>query len=359
MYLDLISGELHEWIRKVNAAPDFPDNIARTQYLSKIMAKYGFTLVGSGTNRAVYKHHDTYNEATNSDVVFKIALDSRGILDNEREHDLYVEAPAYVIEKNYFIEVFEKSDDDLVLVSRAAHKVMDVYDEKAYRPTLINTMFTELDEDYLLDDMDTTNLGLIEIVKYDGSTEVRVTIIDSANLEPKENLHLFCTSRSCEGIDNEDTYLIYTSDMKQMICPRCGAHYTFADIKKTKTGASDFEVQKAFMGKKNQAHFGSGYVDPINDAVNWIMNHDPEEREELEEDMITAAINRVTSTDDYFNDEEEEKESIEERRKEMALYSSYNGKEVLRPSQVTEAMFTLGYYDEDEFEEYEEYNDEF
>ncbi|MGL5189917.1 MAG: hypothetical protein ACRC7S_09765, partial [Cetobacterium sp.] len=265
MYLDLISGELHEWIRKVNAAPDFPDNIARTQYLSKIMIKYGFHLVGSGTNRAVYKHHETYDESTNLDVVFKIALDSRGVLDNEREHDLFVEAPAYVIENDYFIEVFEKSDDDLVLVSRAAHKVMDVYDEKVYRPTLINKMFTDLDEDYLLDDMDTTNLGLIEKIKYDGTTEVRVTIIDSANLELKENLHLFCTSRSCEGIDNEDTYLIYTSDMKNMICPRCGAHYTFADIKKTKTGASDFEVHKAFVGKKSQAHFGNGYVDPINE----------------------------------------------------------------------------------------------
>ena len=247
MYLEMIDDGAMEWIEKVCDAPDLTSNAERIRFLTKKLAQYGFYLIGSGTNRVVYCLHGTKTDE--GDICFKIALDSRGRKDNLQEYNLYAEAPAPIIEKKYFIEVFELSDDCLVAVERKVDHVMDMYTAKL-KKTDREKMFRDLDEFYLLDDASPyANCGVV-IEHDDSGKEIqRVCMIDYANFVKKENLHLFCTSDECDGIEDESTYLVYNSSLTGMVCPRCNKTYSFADIKGTgKSEYTDREAMMEFMG---------------------------------------------------------------------------------------------------------------
>lgn len=247
MYLEMIDDGAMEWIEKVCDAPDLTSNAERIRFLTKKLAQYGFYLIGSGTNRVVYCLHGTKTDE--GDICFKIALDSRGRKDNLQAYNLYAEAPAPIIEKKYFIEVFELSDDCLVAVERKVDHVMDMYTAKL-KKTDREKMFRDLDEFYLLDDASPyANCGVV-IEHDDSGKEIqRVCMIDYANFVKKENLHLFCTSDECDGIEDESTYLVYNSSLTGMVCPRCNKTYSFADIKGTgKSEYTDREAMMEFMG---------------------------------------------------------------------------------------------------------------
>lgn len=353
MFLEVVPFEVEDMIRKVSSAPDFKDNIERIRYLNKYMAQFGFVPAGSGTNRTVFKHPDTKYMADGYDVVFKIALDSRGVKDNGLEHDIFFEAPSDIIEKGYLIEVFEKSDNDLILVSREADLVMTLNTYCTFMKK-IHEMFSDMDEYYLLDDMDPANLAVMKYENPDGSIEDRVTIIDSANIVKKDKLHLFCTSNECVGMDNEETYLTYTRDMKQMFCPRCGAHYTFADIKGTEEMTEE-DVYKAFAGRTNgvQRNSQENNLLGLIDAV--IHSGD--------EDYVTANERNLNDYDDLIsrtlNDETEyearlRREEEYNRRKDSIVENNFYSDTTITPSQLETIIREDDYYnsyDEDEEDE--------
>lgn len=250
MYLELISDEAMEWIDKVCDAPDLVSNAERIRFLTQKLSKYGFYLIGSGTNRVVYCLRGTKND--DGDICFKIALDSRGRKDNLQEYNIFAEAPSSIIDKKYFIEVYELSDDCLVAVERKADLVMDMYTAKVKKMDR-EKMFRDLDEFYILDDASPyANCGVVIEHNAMGEEVQRVCMIDYANFARKENLHLFCTSDECIGIEDESTYLVYNSSLTGMVCPRCNTTYSFADIKGTgKSEYTDREAMLEFLGSKS------------------------------------------------------------------------------------------------------------
>lgn len=248
MYLELIDSRALEWMDKVCDAPDLTSNAERIRFLTKKLQPYGFYLIGSGTNRVVYCLKGTKGE-NGEDICFKVALDSRGKKDNLQAYNIYIEAPSTIINKKYLIEVYELTDDCLVAVERKVDLVMDMYTAKIKKKDR-EKMFKELDEVYLLDDAAPyANCGVVKEYNSAGEEVQRVCMIDYANFVKKKDLHLFCTSDECEGIEDESTYLVYNSSLTGMVCPRCNKTYSFADIKGTgKSEYSDREAMVEFMG---------------------------------------------------------------------------------------------------------------
>ena len=340
MYLELINDEAMEWIQKVCDAPDLTSNAERIRFLTKKLSQYGFYLIGSGTNRVVYCLHGTKTDE--GDICFKIALDSRGRKDNLQAYNLYAEAPAPIIEKKYFIEVFELSDDCLVAVERKVDHVMDMYTAKL-KKTDREKMFRDLDEFYLLDDASPyANCGVVIEHDHTGKEIQRVCMIDYANFVKKEHLHLFCTSDECDGIEDESTYLVYNSSLTGMVCPRCNKTYSFADIKGTgKSEYTDREAMMDFMGtvqniQKNPKLFKRDYdiedeiLDEIQDIYKTGMlftdrvrleKEDPYDAiedsfEELMEDITKSVKEKEDKDyDDFLKSEHETKSQFVNNRR--------------------------------------------
>ncbi|MGL6099464.1 MAG: hypothetical protein ACRC0G_07550 [Fusobacteriaceae bacterium] len=284
------------------------------------------------------------------DVVFKIALDSRGLKDNMLEFDLFFDAPATVIENGYLIEVFEKSENDLILVSREADLVMDIYTSKKFK-NQIHRMFSLMDKYYLLDDMDPANLAVVYAEHYDGSRIERVTIIDSANLVKKGKLDMFCTSEDCVENRSADTYLEYTQDMKRMFCRRCGTHYTFADIKGTEQ-MTDADAAILFTGK---SAFSQRTSDRTLDMINSILSAPDDD------DHRAISSKKIDAYEELINTALEEKQrDLKERDREREIVARRN--RIVENTFYTDTSITASqlqefmYRDEMEEEEDDEYD---
>lgn len=169
--------------------------------------KYVWREVGAGTNRIV-----VYN-VNYPDVVFKIALDRRGILDNKMERELYKN---YEIIRKYVPNTYET--DGIILKAEKINTFrkgdFENNEESCYR------ILNDLGQVFVLNDVGPTsfrNWGYRDCGD--------ILINDFAYLTPVERITLrHCRVRDCEG------ELTYDKDLLYMQCRECGARVPISDV---------------------------------------------------------------------------------------------------------------------------------
>lgn len=203
--LELFPEKLIDRLSEICDNFDIPDNNERADKMIKVLKKYGFKEVGCGTNRIVVREID------NEEFVYKIALDSAGINDNNMEYDLSFELPGLVV-KNY---------ESTGLISKAQY----VY---TFNSNDIDTYYTDvmdklniIKQKYLLFDV-----GPRSYKNWGYTTDVHgdvedILLLDYAYLVKMSDISIKrCRKCGCS--------LAYKDDLSGLICSDCGTEYSFA-----------------------------------------------------------------------------------------------------------------------------------
>ena len=213
--LELFPEKLINKLSEICDNFDIPDNNLRADKMIKVLNKYGFEEVGCGTNRIVV--HETDDE----EFVYKIALDSAGIKDNNMEYDLSFELPGLVV-KNY---------ESTGLISKAQF----VY---TFNSNDIDTYYTDvmdkldiIKQKYLLFDVGPRsykNWGYTT----DGYGNIEdILLLDYAYLVKMSDISIKrCRKCGCT--------LAYQDDLSGLICNDCGTEYSFAQAIGTNMASS-------------------------------------------------------------------------------------------------------------------------
>lgn len=188
---------------------DFMDNNERADEIISILNEYGFTEVGCGTNRIVVKDTD------NSDIVFKIALDHRGNVDNFSEFRLSKEVP-----KITNIAVADTYDNNgLILISEFC-PTMTSDDMYEYHDEVMSQL-NILKDYYILNDVGPKSFKNWGFKRIDGN-DIPI-LIDYAYLTSMENV----TRNRCGKCGHK---LLYSEDFEYLECKKCGTIYSFSQI---------------------------------------------------------------------------------------------------------------------------------
>jgi len=191
------------------------DNNLRADAIVQYLNEYGFREIGCGTNRIALKHED------DDSIVFKIALDERGIVDNNLEEVLSPKLQPYVtvmydnigtISASEFVYTMKSGDMDNYYngVSEILHRV---------------------GSRYILNDV-----GPNEFKNWGIRPETNeIVILDYAYLTPiTEEMDFSCKARipgkkhkRCGGP------LKYNKDFSKFVCTHCDAEFAIGDVAAT------------------------------------------------------------------------------------------------------------------------------
>ena len=184
---------------------EITDLIKRADIIKSIMEELEFEEIGCGTNRIVFIHEDypTY--------VFKIALDSRGVLDNNNEFKLTN------IMKSSKKQIITTNYESIGVISIAERiNVFTKYDMEEAKDTIMKILEV-IGKYFILNDVGTKaykNWG------YDNDGNIKC--LDYAYLTSIENVvRNKCT---CGG------QLNYTENMLDFRCTECDKLFTYNDI---------------------------------------------------------------------------------------------------------------------------------
>lgn len=204
---DIFSKEVQKTISDVcdSQKPDLITNHRRSDYLNDYLKTFGFKEVGCGTNRIVFRHRDI------EDKVFKIALDSRGILDNQMEEKLY-EGLSDIVPTFY-------DTNGLILIAERIYPLEHSSEYYEYADE-IQDVIDSISSRYILND-----IGPKSFLNWGRDINGRMLILDYAYLTPIEN----CKQLICRKCDSN---LKYNNDLTMIKCTnkKCKAVYSIADI---------------------------------------------------------------------------------------------------------------------------------
>lgn len=202
--LNIMREEVLNDIRGIINDYTLTDNNQRADYISKLMKYYDYYEVGCGTNRIVFSHPD-YEE-----YVFKIALDDRGIKDNNLEFELGKIIPEQYITKCYY-------NNSLISVSEKID-VMDKETMKKFKPEVMEIL-RSLSREFILNDV-----GHKQFLNW-GVRDGKPVILDYAYLRRiTPDMEFICGYNGCEG------KLAYTKNFSKFVCVECGCKRSFSEI---------------------------------------------------------------------------------------------------------------------------------
>jgi hypothetical protein len=201
MFDDATIAELNE----ICDSFDITDNNLRADEIMDVLDYKGFKELGCGTNRicARHKHYKDY--------AIKIALDNRGITDNNIEYNI-CKQPLLL---KRAVQNFDNSG--LILIADRV-KIMDS-ETFSFHEKEIFEILDELSSEYILNDV-----GPSSFRNWGIDRNGIIRIADYAYLSRIEDVKITKCVK-CGG------KLRYTEDYKQMQCKGCGKIYNFADIK--------------------------------------------------------------------------------------------------------------------------------
>ena len=180
------------------------DNNKRADAIIKLLKKEGFEEIGCGTNRIVVAVKNR------TDYVFKIALDNRGICDNNNE---FLLSP-YLVPKGWVAASYENTG--LILAQE-----MGVTCTRNEMDTRIDEVLSILDEikfSFVLNDVGPESYRNWMIDKYG-----KIKLCDYAYLSPVSEMKITNCSKC-------DTELEYNDNLSGFVCPKCGKEYSFGTV---------------------------------------------------------------------------------------------------------------------------------
>lgn len=194
---------------------EITDNNLRADVIVQYLNEFGFREIGCGTNRITLKHEN------DESLVFKIALDERGITDNNLEELLAPKLQPYVtvmydnvgtISVSEFVHTMKREDMD------------DYYDA-------VSEILHRVGSRYILNDV-----GPNEFKNWGIRPDTNeIVILDFAYLTPiTEEMDFSCRARvpgkkhkRCGG------QLKYSNDFSKFVCTSCNAEFAIGDIAAT------------------------------------------------------------------------------------------------------------------------------
>src|SRR5574344_609143 len=187
---------------------DIPDNNVRADIMMKeVLHQEGFKEIGCGTNRIVVS-----NKICNYDIVFKIALDNRGIEDNNSEMRL---SKHTCDELGITCDTYYNNGLVAISENYPAMNSDQMYENEEE----VLDMLHELSKYYVLNDV-----GLKQFRNW-GIKNGIIKLIDFAYLTPLDKIKTKrCLSDDCNG------KIIYTKDLSGFKCKKCGRQYRFAEL---------------------------------------------------------------------------------------------------------------------------------
>lgn len=180
------------------------DNNRRADAIMKLLKKEGFEEIGCGTNRIVVAVKGR------NDFVFKIALDNRGICDNNNE---FLLSP-YLLPKGWVAASYENTG--LILAQE-----MGVTCTRGQMDMRIDEVLAILDEikfSYVLNDVGPESYRNWMIDKAG-----RIKLCDYAYLSPVSEMKITHCSKC-------NTELEYNDNLSGFVCPHCGKEYSFGTV---------------------------------------------------------------------------------------------------------------------------------
>lgn len=187
---------------------DITDNNERADAMMDVLEFYDFKELGCGTNRLCVEHPEFPQYA------IKIALDGRGIIDNNAERALCRQEDL----KPFVTTTYD--NNGMILLAEKI-EVMGSEDYDYYKSEIMRIMKT-LAPKYILNDIGPESFRNFGI-KYDLSRDGRPVIIDYAYLTKIE----MAAIKRCTGSFGEPCggKLAYTDNFKYMRCVECGKRY--------------------------------------------------------------------------------------------------------------------------------------
>lgn len=203
---DIFSKEVQLNISKIcdSVLEGLETNHRRADVMTSYLKQFGFKEIGCGTNRIVYTHINM------EDRVFKVALDSRGIEDNNMEEKLF--EPLIKLVPQFY------DNNGLVLIAERV-RVFSSRNEYIENDDIQNILDT-LVKEYIIND-----IGPSSFLNWGVDRLGRTVILDYAYLTPLGN----CKTLECRKCGAP---LDYTDDLNMIECTnqRCAAVYSIADI---------------------------------------------------------------------------------------------------------------------------------
>ena len=175
----------------------------RSDTISELLSEEGFEEIGFGTNRIVFVNEDYPG------VVFKIALDELGIMDNNREFELSQELPHNIIAVNYESNGFISIEEEAPALTK-----IDMNNNKEKVMKILEILSSK----YILNDV-----GLKAYNNWGFDREGNIVCIDYAYLRSIDDANITICNK-CGG------HINYTPDMTEFRCEKCGKIYSFSDI---------------------------------------------------------------------------------------------------------------------------------
>lgn len=188
-------------IQNICDNPDIPILAKRQDKVIEKLKKFGFKEEGAGTNRIVLSHKDF------PDVVAKIAIDRRGIIDNDMEYKLSKIIPAYTAknyESNGIISISQKLD------IMSSFDMSENYDK-------VMEILNVLKDGFMLNDV-----SPLTHENWGFDLEGNIKICDYAYLTPLDEIKV--NKCRCGGS------LVYADDITYLYCTECDKKYTYSDI---------------------------------------------------------------------------------------------------------------------------------
>jgi hypothetical protein len=179
---------------------DIPDNNLRADAMMDVLRYEGFIELGCGTNRLVVSKEDC-------EYAFKLALDARGVIDNNVEFHLSDDLNDYVA-KNYenggLISVAER-------VRTMTSEMFESYENE------ISDILNIIAKTYIIND-----IGPKSFLNWGLNKDEVPVVLDYAYLSRIDEANI--TECDCGG------NLKYTDDFSEMICDECDKIYQLSEI---------------------------------------------------------------------------------------------------------------------------------
>lgn len=204
---DIFSNEVQLSISRVcdSTEEELITNHRRADVLSKYLKQFGFKELGCGTNRIVFTHVDIPDRA------FKIALDSRGIMDNNMEEKLFNDL------KDFVPQFYD--NNGLILIAERVTPLKHSSDYYEYADD-IQHVIDSIAPRYILND-----IGPKSFLNWGVDNVGRFVILDYAYLTPMNG----CRTLTCRKCGSG---LTYNTDLTMIKCTnkKCKAVYSIGDI---------------------------------------------------------------------------------------------------------------------------------
>lgn len=193
---DIFNQDVFRRLQKVVENPINQEE--KIDKLTKILDTYNLKVFDSGTNRVIFRHKKY------PDVVFKVAMDEQGVLDNLNEYEKSDKS-------SRFPDGYDIDYDGYVLVQRRDKRIDQGVYETDDVQSGIRKMLSSLSKDFVLID-----LGMDKRKNFGVDNSGRYTVLDFGYLTYKSLANFNCPMDGCKGT------LEYTKNFSMMKCSKCG-----------------------------------------------------------------------------------------------------------------------------------------